>query len=182
MVGASPSTVLSWVDRGWLPAHRTPGGHRRIERQALVEFLRAHEMPEVVSESEPFRLLLAMSSTDEAKRLSDEFRLSHSDVRVEVTNGVVATLAHLFESPPDALLVDATLAGVDIRVLCSEVNSCAALARVRIVVTRPTSLSEFDQNLREVGVIAVLDSPTASDLVAECLALGNYELTRTKAS
>src|SRR3954469_22870857 len=45
LIGVSPSTVLSWIDKGLLPAFRTPGGHRRVEPTALVEFLRAHQMP-----------------------------------------------------------------------------------------------------------------------------------------
>ena len=45
LIGVSPSTVLSWIDKGLLPAFRTPGGHRRVEPSALLEFLRAHQMP-----------------------------------------------------------------------------------------------------------------------------------------
>jgi excisionase family DNA binding protein len=182
MVGASPSTVLSWVDRGWLPAHRTPGGHRRIERQALVEFLRAHDMPELVADTEPLRLLLALGSPEQAKRLAEALRAGHPELRVDVAEGVVEALAHLFDSPPDALLVDATLAGIDIHVLCRELGTCSVSARVRVVVVRPPSMSELDEPLREVGVWAVLNSPASQDTIAECLSLGSFELTRPKAS
>src|SRR4051794_18730263 len=45
LLGVSPSAVLSWVERGWLQAHRTPGGHRRFARSALLSFLRSRKMP-----------------------------------------------------------------------------------------------------------------------------------------
>jgi len=182
MVEASPSTVLSWVDRGWLPAHRTPGGHRRIERQALVEFLRAHDMPELAPEAEPFRLLIALRSTEDPKRLADTLRMNYPDLRVDVTEGVVEMLAHLFDSPPDGLLVDAMLAGIDIHVLCRELGDCSVSSRVRVVVVRPQSMVALDGSLREAGVWAVLDAPVSLDKIADCLSFGNLEMARSNAS
>lgn len=182
MVGASPSTVLSWVDRGWLPAHRTPGGHRRIDRQALVEFLRAHDMPELVAENEPVRLLLALLSVEEGRNLADQIHATHPGVRVDATEGVVETLARLFDAPPDALLVEATLPGIDVLVLCRELAQCSSSARVRVVVVRPPSMSSLDDGLREVGVWGVIEGPPTVAAVLDSLALANVNQMRPKAS
>lgn len=182
MVGASPSTVLSWVDRGWLPAHRTPGGHRRIDRQALVEFLRAHDMPELVADEEPLRVLIALQSAGEGRSLADRIHNTHPEVRVDVTEGVVETLARLFDAPPDALLVEATLPGIDVQVLCSELSQFAASARVRITVVRPPSMCHLDGALRDAGVWSLVDAPARPETVAESLALANVNQPRPKAS
>ncbi len=32
ILGVHPSTVRDWPDKGLLPVHRTPGGHRRYRR------------------------------------------------------------------------------------------------------------------------------------------------------
>lgn len=34
-LGVHPSTVRNWADKGYLPSHRTQGGHRRFRRQEL---------------------------------------------------------------------------------------------------------------------------------------------------
>lgn len=39
------TTVIDWVDKRLLTSYRTPGGHRRISREALFIFLERHEMP-----------------------------------------------------------------------------------------------------------------------------------------
>ncbi|GEM_PF-199418 len=51
-LGISESTVKRWCDRGWLPAETTPGGHRRITLQAVLEFIQRRHLrlvrPEVL--------------------------------------------------------------------------------------------------------------------------------------
>ena len=37
----TPVTIQNWIDKGWLEAYRTPGGHRRVSREALLSFLEA---------------------------------------------------------------------------------------------------------------------------------------------
>jgi len=45
LLQVDPSTVSKWIDKGLLPAFRTPGRHRRVQRAHLTDFLRAHRMP-----------------------------------------------------------------------------------------------------------------------------------------
>jgi len=182
LVGASPSTVLSWVDRGWLPAHRTPGGHRRIEKQALVEFLRAHDMPELGTDTEPARLLLVLRTGGETKQLTDALKQRMPELRVDHADGVVSGLAHLFESSPDILVIDATMPGIDATVLCRELGSLSISSRLRVIVVRPAVMAGMDEAMREAGAWTILDAPVSAEEICESLLVGNYELARTKAS
>lgn len=55
IIGVHPSTVRLWTDKGILPAHRTPGGHRRYKR-ADVELWAEHArrggiQPEAIMQS-----------------------------------------------------------------------------------------------------------------------------------
>ncbi|MBN2406503.1 MAG: response regulator [Elusimicrobia bacterium] len=42
--GVSLTTVANWIDAGMLKAHRTPGGHRRILRKDLLDFIKTNNM------------------------------------------------------------------------------------------------------------------------------------------
>ncbi|MBN1621258.1 MAG: response regulator [Endomicrobiales bacterium] len=45
LCGVTLTTVTNWVENGLLPAYKTPGGHRRIQREDLLKFLEKHNMP-----------------------------------------------------------------------------------------------------------------------------------------
>ena len=39
------TTVIDWAKKGFVKSYRTPGGHRRIEKESLLTFLHKHQMP-----------------------------------------------------------------------------------------------------------------------------------------
>jgi excisionase family DNA binding protein len=45
LMGVSKITVTRWIDGGGLAAHRTPGGHRRIPKPALIDYCRRRPAP-----------------------------------------------------------------------------------------------------------------------------------------
>ena len=44
-IGVSESSLKRWTDRGLLQVSRTAGGHRRIDRNEAIRFVRARKMP-----------------------------------------------------------------------------------------------------------------------------------------
>ena len=40
LLGATPQTVCGWIQAGWLPGERLPGGDVRVSETGLVRFLR----------------------------------------------------------------------------------------------------------------------------------------------
>lgn len=49
----TPVTIQNWIDKGWLRAYRTPGGHRRVIREDLLAFLDSRNIPYTLSEQIP---------------------------------------------------------------------------------------------------------------------------------
>jgi excisionase family DNA binding protein len=44
-IGVSESSLKRWVDRGLIRTRLSPGGHRRLELNAVMEFLQSHPYP-----------------------------------------------------------------------------------------------------------------------------------------
>lgn len=45
MLHVHQTTIIDWIDKKQLNSYRTPGGHRRIQREFLLKFLEEHSMP-----------------------------------------------------------------------------------------------------------------------------------------
>ena len=40
-----PTTVINWIEEGILPAFTTPGGHRRIKKEDIINLMNKNNMP-----------------------------------------------------------------------------------------------------------------------------------------
>ncbi|HDM09718.1 MAG: response regulator [Deltaproteobacteria bacterium] len=41
----SPKTIINWIESGHIRAYKTVGGHRRIKREDLIDFMKNQGMP-----------------------------------------------------------------------------------------------------------------------------------------
>ncbi len=75
-LGVSEASLKRWCDQGLLPAVRTPGGHRRLPTNGVIQFVRAQKM-DVVRPSilglPTTHALLQQASSDLHERLQQAF-------------------------------------------------------------------------------------------------------------
>lgn len=126
MLGVSPPTVVNWVDRGLLVAHRTPGMHRRIKREDLVAFAREHEYPlapEVFNggttssgvadaASGPPKVLVVDDDPDFCEVVLSYLTLKN-DFEVRVADSGFAAGLAVAEFKPQIILMDIVMDGMD---------------------------------------------------------------------
>jgi excisionase family DNA binding protein len=107
-LGVAQSTIRKWSDQGRVPAFYTPGGHRRYRRRDLEQFLeRSGPGPR---EAGPVVLIV-----DDDDRLREFVRVNlemEGYLVVEAANAEQG-LAAVEEKPPDLILLDVMMPGVD---------------------------------------------------------------------
>jgi excisionase family DNA binding protein len=127
-LGVSPPTVVNWVNSGLLPAHRTPGGHRRITREDLRAFALQHEypLPAAFDDDVPLEELKAPTPergvstrvlvVDDALdfcSLVREFLVFRGRYEVEVADSGFAAGYAVAQFKPDIILMDIDMPGMD---------------------------------------------------------------------
>src|SRR5258708_36329240 len=103
LLGVSASAVLSWIDRGWIKAHRTPGGHRRVEELELIRFLRERNMPVPRVLTGVERLLVIDDEPAVLKTTRRVLKHRAPDLTLESSDGAVAGLLKIGTFRPDAV-------------------------------------------------------------------------------
>jgi len=84
----TPATVAHWIDQGYLKGHRTPTGHRRVDTEDLVAFLREHGMPvppDLESESPEPREAIVLVEDDKTYGKLLLRAIQTADLKAEVT-------------------------------------------------------------------------------------------------
>jgi excisionase family DNA binding protein len=110
-LGVAQSTIRKWSDQGRLPAFYTPGGHRRYRRRDLDAFVSGSANASGPrARGTPLVLIV-----DDDPRIREFVRvnLEMDGYVVREAGSAEEGLAALEEQPPDLILLDVMMPGVD---------------------------------------------------------------------
>lgn len=161
LLGMAVRSVQLMVDRGELDAWKTPGGHRRISRESVLRWQRAHQQPVESTKPRPApphvradtarsrpagvqkaapRVLLIEDSAHFQNLVSLLLKQHFPDVELQVADDGIAGLAMVGQWNPDVLIVDILLPGIDGATLITSLRTHPQFRRSELIVV--TSLDE----------------------------------------
>jgi excisionase family DNA binding protein len=132
LLGVSVGTVQLWVESGLLQAWKTAGGHRRVLRDSVHGLL--HKKP---SSGVPARRLRIMVVEDDTALLRlYETNMSRWPMVPEVipVDNAVTALMTIGRTPPDLLVMDLHMPGMDGFRMLREMHSSPEISNTTIVV------------------------------------------------
>lgn len=116
-LGTSVQTVQRWMDRGYLRGWRTPGGHRRVEVASVRELLeRSRAAPPAATEPAPAgapRVMLVDDSPNDLELLAAVANAAIPGAELTQYGNAFAALMAIGQEPPDLLIVDMSMPGLD---------------------------------------------------------------------
>jgi len=160
MLDVDPGSVANWIDSGLLRAHRTPGGHRRVAAEDLLEFLREHNMPIPPElEARPVRVVVVDDEPAVTEMIARAIRSEHPDYEVaEAHDGfkagsIIATLK------PDVVILDLRMPGMDGFEVCKSIKSEQATRHSTVIAVTAYDSEENTRRIMDCGAAACLPKP-----------------------
>ncbi len=169
MLGVAVSSVSKWIDGGKLPAGRTPGGHRRIERDDFVRFLRQQQFripPEL--QSQALKILIVDDEKSFSKWLAEEIGDRYPNAEVSVAHDGFMAGQTVGLVKPAVIILDLHMPGVDGFEVCRRIKTNAETALAAVIAVTADSDPALQKRIMALGACAYLIKPFEVDcLVAE---------------
>ena len=163
LLGVSDQSVANWIDQGQLRAGRTPGGHRRVEADDLVVFLKQQKL-RVPAELQPHRkvILIVDDEVGVAAMLSQVVRESRPDYKVVVATSGYAAGEAVATEKPDLVILDLYMPGIDGFEVCRRIKSNHGTSSVEVIAITAHLTPEAQKQIGEAGAAACLPKPLES--------------------
>jgi len=163
MLGVSDQSVSNWVDSGQLPAGKTPGGHRRVELDDLVDFLKRQNfrIPQELLPAVP-TILIVDDEPEVTRRLSAILAAKRPECRILTAHdGFVAGLMVMAEHP-DLMILDLHMPGIDGVEVCRRIKADERTRGVAVLAMTAYPSEEAQQAMLDAGAQAFMHKPLDS--------------------
>ena len=165
LLGVSVGTTQLWVDHGLLSAWKTPGGHRRVARDSVEKLLyvRMQSVVSAPTEAESARMRVLVVEDDRNLLRLYQVMLAQWPMAPEVRtvdNGIEGLLA-IEAAPPDLLIVDLSMPGVDGLQVLRILRSSARYAGIAIVAVSGLDETEIARRGGLPPGVTLLGKPVA---------------------
>lgn len=157
LLGVSPGSTVNWIKQGLLPFFRTPGGHRRVLRQDLLQFLAAQKIPIPPALLRQPRLLVV--DDDPTTRTLFCRLFEGEEVLVKTADSGVEALIEIGRFDPTVVVLDIRMPGLDGIEVCRRIRRMGL--QCAIVLISGFDIEENRRRAFESGADAFQAKPLA---------------------
>ncbi len=166
MLNVSRQAVNQWIDKGYMNSYRTPGGHRRVRKESLLDFLHERKMPVpsgLMENRDDSNLgmrapVIYLVDDDTSFLLGMEHvfsqQISHGEI-VSYGNGYDALVA-IGARTPDLLVMDLKISGLNGAEIVRHLQNNEMTRSLPIVVVTECDITpQWRSSILQMGVEAI---------------------------
>ena len=160
MLGVVVQSVSNWIDAGQLQAGRTPGGHRRIEPEDLLDFLRKQGLA-IPAELQPSPPKVLVVDDEEAvvSWVAAEIRAERPDIEVLAAHDGFAAGEIVGAERPDVVVLDLRMPGMDGFEVCRRIKAREDTRKTTVIAITAYPSPTVEQRILECGAEVCLTKP-----------------------
>lgn len=162
--GVYPTTVINWIEERKLPAYTTPGGHRRIKRDDLVNLMKKNNMPipEELAKEDKFRVFVI---DDDPKILKMIKTVLSGEEDFEVSTAESGFHAGLKISNwlPDIILLDMLMPEIDGYEVSRQLKSDERTRDIPIIAVTVLKEAKEIKKMHSCGITDYISKPFKSE-------------------
>lgn len=155
-----PTTVINWIKEGKLPAYTTPGGHRRIKREDVLNLMGKNNMPvpEELTKGNKNRILVI---DDNPKILKLIKTILSQEEDLEITTACSAFEAGVVVSSwlADIILLDFLMPEIDGFEVCCRLKSDEKTRDIPIIAVTVLKEAKELKKMFKAGISDYISKP-----------------------
>src|SRR4030067_1154728 len=132
----SSKTIINWIDAGYIKAYKTVGGHRRIKKEDLDQFLKEKGMPIPEEPKAEERKKILVVDDDKiiveniVQALEDD---EYGEEMISASEGFEAGL-QVSHFKPDLVILDIMMPDINGYEVCKKIKSTPGTKGIKIIV------------------------------------------------
>ncbi|EKD41991.1 MAG: DNA-binding response regulator, excisionase family protein [uncultured bacterium] len=158
------STVLNWVKTGKLKSYQTPGGHNRIFKEDLWDFIKEHGLPFLGSGLRPDSTKKKILIVDDDRDFLAVLKAALScdaDWLLETSDSSLEAGLKVGSWQPDLLIMDVKMPGFNGIEFCRFLKKIFGYEKLPVIVVSGVSHNEPERNIMMgLGVFGYIEKST----------------------
>ncbi|OGP49349.1 MAG: histidine kinase [Deltaproteobacteria bacterium RBG_13_43_22] len=157
----SPKTIINWIEAGHIEAYKTVGGHRRIKRSKLEDFMRKQgiPIPETEAIGEKKRILIVDDDAIIVETIVQALEEEEYDYEIiSASDGFEAGL-QVNHFNPHLLILDIMMPDIKGYEVCKKVKSNEDTKNTKIIVLSAYLDEEKFKKMKDYGADLCFSKP-----------------------
>ncbi len=152
------TTVIYWINEKKIPAYLTPGGHRRVKKEDLLDFMRKFNIPIPDTLARVYKRILVIDDDHDAlDELNSALRAEGFEVDLASSGFEAGQKVHVCK--PDLILLDFMMPGMDGFEACSILKNDKETASIPVIAVTALNGGDEVEKIKECGVNAYFSKP-----------------------
>lgn len=157
--GVARTTITKWIDQGLLKAFVTPGGHRKIRKEHLRDFMEICNINPHKRERQKKCILVVDDNSDDLRVIEAAFLPASDKYEVHSASGGFQAIYKIGDIKPDIVILDLVMPDMDGFKVCERIKNDPNTKHIKIIAVTAYYDKEKETKAYECGADAFFQKP-----------------------